>query len=286
MALEMGKYNILEVVRESDIAFILTDGNEEIFLHKRQTHGTLEAGQKVEVFLYYDNQKRITATMNSPYVDTETANFVTVADVNPHLGVFLNVGLIKDLLLSRDDLPIKKSEWPQVGDELFVRMKVSRNQLTAKIIPRHDVAKFLNPTTELIEGEAYTAYCVFIAEEGVVFITKEGHYIYVYFKNMRKSYRLGEKAYVKISAVKLNHKYNGTLILQKELMLNQDALTIKHYLETHNGKVMLTDKSTPEEINEIFTMSKAAFKRALGSLYKEKVVLLNSDSTTLIKPLE
>ena len=286
MALAMGKYNKLKVLRESDLAFILTDGRDEIFLHKRQADGVLEIGSEVEVFLYYDNQKRITATMNKPTVDTETAAFAKVVGVNPHIGVFLDVGLIKDLLLSRDDLSFKKKEWPQVGDEILIKMKVSKNQLTAKIVPRYDVKKYLTPTTELIEGEGYVAYCVFIAEEGVVFLTKDGHYIYVYYKNMRKTYRLGEKAYVKISKVKLDHKYNGTLILQKELMLSKDAITIKNYLETHGGKMNITDKSTPEEINEVFNMSKAAFKRGLGSLYKEKKVTLDGDSTTLIKPVE
>ena len=286
MALAMGKYNILKVLRESDLAYILSDGRDEIFLHKRQAGGILEIDSEVEAFLYYDNQKRITATLNKPTVDTVKAAFVKVVGVNPHLGVFLDVGLIKDLLLSRDDLSFKKKEWPQVGDEILVKMKVSRNQLTAKIIPRYDVKKYLTPTTELIEGEGYVSYCVFIAEEGVVFLTKEGHYIYVYYKNMRKSYRLGEKAYVKISKIKLDHKYNGTLILQKELMLRQDAIVIKNSLEAHDGQMSLTDKSSPEEINEVFKMSKAAFKRGLGSLYKEKKVLLGKDATTLIKPIE
>lgn len=286
MALAMGKYNNLTVLRESDLAYILTDGRDEIFLHKRQAHGDLEKDMEIEVFLYYDNQKRITATMNRPTVDSQKAAFSKVVGVNAHLGVFLEVGLIKDLLLSRDDLSFKKKEWPQVGDEILIKMKVSRNQLTAKIIPRYDIKKYLVPTTELIEGEGYVAYCIFIAEEGVVFITKDGHYIYVYYKNMRKNYRLGEKAYVKISKIKLDHKYNGTLILQKELMLTKDAITIKAYLESHDGKMSITDKSSPEEINEVFKMSKAAFKRGLGSLYKEKKVLLGADITTLIKPIE
>ena len=189
MALAMGKYNNLTVLRESDLAYILTDGRDEIFLHKRQAHGSLEPDMEVEVFLYYDNQKRITATMNRPTVDTKNAAFLKVVGVNAHLGVFLDVGLIKDLLLSRDDLSFKKKEWPQVGDEILVKMKASKNQLTAKIIPRYDIKKYLSPQTELIEGEGYVSYCIFIAEEGVVFITKEGHYIYVYYKNMRKMLR-------------------------------------------------------------------------------------------------
>ena len=69
-------------------------------------------------------------------------------------------------------------------------------------------------------------------------------------------------------------------------MLTKDAITIKAYLEAHDGKMSITDKSSPEEINEVFKMSKAAFKRGIGSLYKEKKVLLSIDKVTLIKPIE
>lgn len=286
MALAMGSYNDLRVLRESDLAYILESEDGEVFLHKKQAIGDIKEGDTIRVFLYFDNQKRITATMHEPYVDTEKAAFVDVIDINEHLGAFLRVGLIKDLLLSRDDLSFKKSEWPQVGDKVFVKMKASKHQITAKIIPRYEIKNYLKPETELIKDECYDAYCVFIGEEGVVFSTLEGHYIYVYFKNVRKQYRLGEKAYVKIIQVKVGHQYNGTLIEQKELMLSIDALVIKEYLEKHNGTVALTDKSTPEEIRAIFTMSKAAFKRAIGTLYKEKVVNLESNATSLIKPVE
>ena len=286
MALAMGDYNKLKVIREADFSYILSDGDIEVFLHKKQTTRDLVLDEEVNVFLYFDNQKRITATMKKPFVDKNTSAFLKVVDVNHRLGVFLDNGLIKDLLLSRDDLSFIKKEWPAVGDLIFVKLKVSKNQLSAKIIPRYSIRDHLSPTTELIEGEKYDAYCIYKAEEGVVFSTLEGHYIFVYFKHIRKTYRLGEKAYVKIIRCKLDHKYNGTLINNKEKMLTVDAITIKEYLEAHNGEMNITDRSTPEEIDAAFKMSKSAFKRALGSLYKEKVVLLGANETKLIKPVE
>ncbi len=286
MALVMGDYNLLTVIREADFSYILSDGVTEVFLHKKQTNHNLELNEKIEVFLYFDNQKRITATTNKPLVDKATPAFLNVVGVNPRLGIFLDFGLIKDLLLSRDDLPFIKKEWPEVGDAIFVRLRVSKNQLTAKIISRYSIRDYLTPQTELIEGESYDAYCIYKAEEGVVFITKEGHSIFVYFKHLRKTYRLGEKAYIKIINCKLDFKYNGTLIERKEKMLSKDAAIIKTYLEKHNNVMSLTDKSTPEEINEIFKMSKGAFKRALGTLYKEKNILLEPGQTKLVNPVE
>ena len=286
MAIHVGEMNTLEVIRETEISYILSDGDNTAFLHKKQATKELTTGDNVDVFLYFDNQKRLTATMNKPIIDTDTPAFCEVVGVNHRLGVFLDIGIAKDLLLSRDDLSFKKKEWPKEGDRIFVKLKISKNQLTAKIVPRFEIRDYLSPKTELIEGESYKAYCVFIAEEGLVFCTEEGHYIFVYFKHIRKDYRLGEVADVRIIMSKMDKKYNGTLVEQKELMLSQDAETIKSYLEAHDGEMPFTDKSSPEDIKEQFHMSKAAFKRALGTLYKEKLVELNADSTTLIKQVE
>ena len=281
MSVNVGKVNKLKVLRETEISYMLTDGNEEVFLHKREVDIPLELEEEIEVFIYFDNQKRKTATMKSPYVDTVRAAFCDVVDVNRRLGVFLNIGTAKDLLLSRDDLPFKKSEWPQVGSKIFVRMRVSKNQMTAKIIPRYDIPKYLKPDTELIEGEHYDAYVVFFAEEGIVLTTLEGHNIFVYHKNLRKDYHLGELVNVKITNIKTGFQYNGTLIKQKELLISEDAQIIKSYLESNNGIMTITDKSEPSLIYDTFKMSKSAFKRAIGSLYKEKIITLKEGEVIL-----
>ena len=281
MYLEMGSFNTLEVLRETDISFILGDETQEIFLHKKQATRELVAGERVEVFLYFDNQKRITATMKKPLIGLDQPGFVEVVDVNPRLGVFLNVGLIKDLLLSRDDLSFVKKEWPQKGDMIFCRMRASRNQLSAKLILRYDIPKYLKPTKDLVVGERYDAYNVYKTEEGQVFITPEGHYIYVYFKHIRKSYRLGEKANIKITIDKGRFSYNGSLIEQKEIMISDDAAYLLMYMKSNRGEMPYTDKSDATDITERFHMSKGAFKRALGQLYKNKKVILGTDKTML-----
>lgn len=281
MKLELGDYNTLKVLRETDHAYMLGDEETEVFLHKKQASRPLKDDEEVEVFLYYDNQKRITATMNKPKIDQDNPGFLNVVDYNFRLGIFLDNGLIKDLLMSRDDLPFIRKDWPRKGDRLFVRMRVSKNQLTAKFVPRYEINEFLKPETMLELDKEYPAYNVFKTEEGNVFFTEEGHQIYVYFKHMRKEYRLGEKAEIKITIDKGNNQYNGTLIKQKELMLEEDALIIKKYLDEHDGVMEYTDKSTSDDINVGFSMSKKAFKRGLGSLYKKGLVVLEKDKTLL-----
>ncbi len=282
MKLKMGDYNTLEVIRETEFAFMLGTEEQEVFLHKKQVVGELNPGDTIEVFLYFDNQKRATATMKRPLVDQKHPAFLEVVDVNYRLGIFLQMGLVKDLLLSRDDLPFVRKEWPKVGDKLFVRLRTSKNQMTAKFIPRYEINNTLKPTTELEVGKEYEAYNVYKTEEGNIFFTEEGHNIYVYFKHMRKEYRLGEKELMKITIDKGNYQYSGMIIKQKEIVISDDALIIKKFLEENKGVMTYTDKSSADDINAQFHMSKSAFKRALGSLYKQGIVVLEKEKTCLV----
>lgn len=281
MAIKLGQMNELEVLRETDISYVLSDGNEEIFLHKREADGILKEQDRIDVFLYYDNQRRVTATMAKPKVDAYTPAFCTVVEVKHRLGVFLDIGIQKDLLLSRDDLPFQKGEWPQVGSELFIKVKVSKNQLSAKIINRYDLHNYLTPTKEFEKNDEVEAVVLFFAEEGIVLGTKEGHLIFVYNRHIREQHHLGEHLTVTITNVKVNFQYNGTLIKQKEFMMDEDGARIIKYLKEHKGMMDITDKSNPEVILNTFSMSKKAFKRAIGKLYKEKVITIHSDSIEL-----
>lgn len=158
--------------------------------------------------------------------------------------------------------------------------------MTAKVLNRYDIHNFLQPKEELEVGKTYEAYNVHKTEEGNVFFTEEGHYIYVYFKHMRKIYRIGEKAEVKITIDKSNYQYNGTLIEQKELMFDGDKEIILNYLKQNSGVMNYTDKSSAEDVVATFKMSKKAFKRALGALYKDKLVLLEKEQTFLAKDID
>lgn len=282
MALQMGDYNQLEVYKELEYAYLLNNPDEPVFLHKKQTTATLDLHELVDVFLYYDSQKRVTATMRKPLVDLQRADFCEVVDVNYRLGAFINIGLVKDLLLSKDDLPFVKNEWPAKGDKIFITLRVSKSQLTAKPVSRYNVKEYLKPTEHLEVGEKYTAYNLYKAEEGNVFFTTEGHYIFVYFKHMRKVYRLGEKADIQITIDKEDYTYNGRITLQKELMMTEDAQLIEDYLKQAGGEMPFTDKSSSEDIMNEFHMSKGAFKRALGNLYKAEKVVLEKGKTRLL----
>src|SRR5699024_1310099 len=103
--LETGQLHILQVIRQAPFGYFLSDGNTEILLHKNETVNELEEGQDVEVFLYMDHQQRLAATMKRPFLLMGEFSWLSVTDVNKRMGVFLDMGIQKELLLSKDDLP-------------------------------------------------------------------------------------------------------------------------------------------------------------------------------------
>lgn len=277
--MELGKINTLRVLRETDIAYLLTDGLEEVFLHKKEALRPYKDHEEIDVFIYKDNEGRLTASTKTPYLTKHGFAKLEVVGINPKYGVFLNYGLVKDLLLSLDDLPGALDLWPQVGDELFVTMKESKGRLFAHILSRNEMNdKFDFEGQKDLEKIQITI--MHHLDNGVLGYSDQGHEVFLHRNNYRKRLRIGEV--VEADIIQKNEQnYSGKLIEQKEIMLSKDADTILKYLEEHGGKMKYTDKSKPEIISRVFHMSKSAFKRGLGQLKKQGKVELNPTQTIL-----
>ena len=119
--------------------------------------------------------------------------------------------------------------------------------------------------------------------EGTNVITREGQCIFIYYKHRRRNYRIGEEVTVTINNVLLDGTYNGTLLETKVKLMKSDAEVILDYIKDNNGLMKFTTKSPVDKIEETFKMSKAAFKRALGNLYKQRLIEFKDDMTYLVK---
>jgi len=281
--MEIGKINTLSVLRETEIAYLLTDGVNEVFLHKKEAKKAYEDNESIDVFLYVDNQGRITASTKEPLFTLGHVRMLDVVEIKPRYGVFLYYGMIKDLLLSLDDLPRSLSKWPQPNDKVIVEMIEKNGQLFAHIIGRKQVIHHFPNRQLLTEKENVSAYVMYLIDNGVVCFTEDGNEIFIHRNNYREDLRIGQLVNPRILKKNPDGEYVGTLIEQKELMLEKDALEVLEYLESHEGIMPFTDKSEPDEISEEFHMSKSAFKRALGSLYKAKKIELGDKFTKLIQ---
>ncbi|UUZ96189.1 hypothetical protein LJK87_18705 [Paenibacillus sp. P25] len=116
MKLEAGKVMRLEVAREvSPLGYFLTGGGQDVLLHYSETDGEVKPGQEVEVFLFYDTEDRLAATMRKPLITLDEVAPLEVVDIHPRFGRFLEMGLGRHLLLPFREPPELKELRPQVG---------------------------------------------------------------------------------------------------------------------------------------------------------------------------
>ncbi|MFA5719583.1 MAG: S1-like domain-containing RNA-binding protein [Acholeplasmataceae bacterium] len=273
--MKIGNINKLKVNRKTDIGYMLSDGSNEVFLHFNESKfQDLKDNDTVEAFLYYDSKGRLSATLHKPLITTTNDAFLKVVDVKRDLGVFVDMGISKDLLVSKDDLPLQYSLWPEIGDVLYLRL-VHKNRLTGKPLHKSEIPV----RYDLEENTHVLGYVIKTSQEGLDVLTLDLACIFIHHTQTRKPHRLGEKVEVKVIRA-YEHTLNGSLIKQKENQMDLDAKRIYEYLRVHK-QMPLGNHSSPEAIFKTFHLSKKAFKRALGILYRERLIHFEGEITKL-----
>lgn len=280
----VGQTITLTVARKASFGYFLTDGNEDVLLHINEVQQELEEGTEVEVFLYVDSEGRTSASTTIPDISVGSYAWIKVADTNPKIGVFLDIGLQKDLLLGADDLPAHKSVWPKAGDLVYVTLRVNRNYLLYARLASDQVIQSISTKAtredfnKNIQGHIYRT-----AKVGSWIYTLEGYKGFIHESQRPQEPRLGEMVQGRIIDVKEDGTINVSLLARKEESQDLDAEKVFEYLMSRNGAMPYNDKSMPEDIQERFSMSKGAFKRALGKLIKEGKVYQEGSWTYLKK---
>ncbi len=209
--LRIGRMNTFEVVGPLRKNLLIKHPEVEIQVPLADVEGSHEAGDLVEAFVYYNHKKGLAAALKVPRIDVERAGFVEVVGRRDNLGVFVDIGLTKDMLVSLDDLPPLKSEWPAPGDKLVCRLKRSKNQMTAKPVGLFQLQKVF-PVQGILEPDSrVTAYVVYHDAEGVFLFTPQGQRIFVYDKDIGRDLRLGEEVRPFVVSKRGGGDYVGTL---------------------------------------------------------------------------
>lgn len=260
----------LTVARIVDFGYFLTDGEEDVLLHSNDTDSSFEEGDKVEVFLFVESRGRLAATTTKPKVQVGQYDWVPVVDAKEGIGIFLDIGISKDVLLGEEDLPVVKSVWPKEGDLLYITLRVNRNNMiyarmaTDPVIQDISIKATRSDFNKNVHGYIYRT-----ARVGSWMITAEGFKGFIHESQRRTEPRIGQKVEGRIIDVKPDGSVNISLLPRKQEALDEDAVKIMEYLELRNGAMPYHDKSMAEDIQERFGMSKGSFKRAMGRLMKE-----------------
>lgn len=275
--IRIGAINQLVVERKTDIGYMLKSDEGEIFLHVNETaFRELDPGDSVEAFLYFDQKGRLAATLKEPLITIDEPAFLSVKDIQP-IGCFMEMGISKDVLLSKDVLPHDRKLWPIEGDMVLCTLKV-KGKFVVKIATQDEVP--LTTAKPLEVKDLVKARVHRIGNQGINLVTDDYQFIFVHHTMYKKSYRLGEEIEVKI-VYHSDQGYTGSLIPQKEVALHEDANRILSYLN-RRGELHLTSESPPEEIDQVLSMSKKAFKRAIGKLYRERKIIIDDGRIRLV----
>ena len=279
--MSLGHIDKYKVIRETQLGYMLEKDNQEYFLHHNECNGKFpQIDDEIEAFIYIDKKGREAATLFPPKITIDNMGIGEVVAVNNDSGLFVNIGISKDILLSKDDLPLNRRIWPVVGDKVFAIMKIRSKKLVLKLASKNDILH-KRCDVNYAEGEKVDAYVYRITDDGINLVTEDYQVIFVYKNNYRGVYHLGQKVNAKI--IKKNFEdYSATLIEQKELQIQDDKEIILQYLKDNNGVMMITENSSPELISHVLHMSKSAFKKALGGLLKNNLIEIEEDKIILI----
>lgn len=281
--LSPGIIESLSVARKIETGYVLTNGKEEVLLHVRETETDLDTDQEVEAFLYQDKKGQLVATTYLPDIHRNTYGWAEVVETVEGLGVFVNIGIQKEILVSKDDLPLLEGVWPQQGDQLFVTLVVDKKgRLLAKPVTEEIIEQERDRAQNHLKGTVIGGRVYRSTKVGSFIISEEGYRGFIHHTERKEEPRLGEWVEGRVIEVKEDGTINVSLRPVKQEGIGEDADEILNYLKDHGHEMPFTDKSDSEEIKRTFKISKAAFKRALGKLMKEGKVV-QQDGKTFLK---
>jgi predicted RNA-binding protein (virulence factor B family) len=276
--LKVGQQNILKVLRGTSVGFFLGDeeGNDVLLPHKYIPEG-LNIGDEIDVFLYRDSEDRIIATTLEPLVKLNQFACLQVSAAT-NIGAFLDWGLEKDLFVPFREQNQKLRE----GDYtvVYLYLDESTDRLVGSCrLNRH----FEFENIELKEGEEVNLLILDKTDLGFNVAVNHKYRGLIYENEIFQRVAWGDtvKGYVKI--VREDGKIDISLQKQGfENSIEPNSQKVLDVLKANDGHMPFNDKSDSVEIQSQFEMSKKAFKRAIGGLYKQKLILIEEDGIKLV----
>ena len=269
MNVKLGKYNQLEVVKTVDFGVYLNgDDDGEILLPSRYVPEGCKPGDVLNVFIYLDNEERLVATTLEPYVQVGEFACLEVAWVNEY-GAFLDWGLMKDLFVPFREQKMKM----QKGRRYVVHAHVDEDSY--RIMASAKVERYLSKEhPEYQPGDEVEVMVWQKTDLGYKVIVDNQFSGLVYQKEIFKPLEPGMRMQAFIRQVREDGKIDLTLQKDGLQKVGDFAEILLQYIKDNGGHTPLNDKSAAEEIYDTFGVSKKTFKKAVGDLYKKRLIVL------------
>jgi len=265
---------VLKVARLGEMGAFLDaeTGNtsDDILLHKTQQTHPVNVGDEVEVFLYLDPKRRLTASMRVPKMKEGQIARLKVINVSRD-GAFLDVGAERGIFLPYAGMRGR----PQVGEVVWAKLYTDKSgRLAVTMEVEDEIRRASRPATQAKVGDMVRGEIYNYTDNGAFLFSRERYIVFIDNKEMRESERprVGEIVTARVTYVRPDGRLNASLREVKEKAIITDSQRILDLLKSRKGRMPYSDKTSPEVIRDKFQISKAAFKRALGHLIREGLV--------------
>ena len=274
--IQLGKYNRLEVVKEVDFGVYLNgDEDGEILLPTRYVPEGCQPGDVLDVLIYLDMDERLIATTLKPYVQVGQFAFLEVAWTN-QFGAFLNWGLMKDLFV-----PFREQKMKMVkGNRYLVHAHLDEESY--RIVASAKVERYLSKEKAPYErGEEVD--CMVWQKTDLGFkVIVDNKYSGMLFKNeIFQEIRTGQKLRAFVKQVREDGKIDLELQKRGVQKVEDFSEVLLKYIQDNGGHTAMNDKTDAEEIYNTFGVSKKTFKKAVGELYKKRMIILEEGGIRL-----
>lgn len=273
--LKLGEYQKLTIIKKVEFGVYLAENQEtdkRVLLPAKQVPPDLGIGDEISVFLYRDSKDRMIATTNEPKLTLGGLAVLRVVQVGK-IGAFLDWGLEKDLFLPYKEMTVKV----EPEDEVLVTLYLDKSsRLCASMKKLYDLLSLESPykAGDTVEGRVYE-----FSDNFGTFIAVDDKYSAMIpkFEDCSKL-RIGDVIEAKVTNVKPDGKLDLTMREKAYLQMDSDAETVMKVIEEFAGVLPFSDKASPEVIKRETGLSKNAFKRAVGRLYKEHRIEITEKS--------
>jgi len=274
--LKLGEDNILKVDRETSVGMFLTDGEgNDVLLPNKYVYEDTKIGDEITVFVYLDSEERIVATTLEPKIKLHEFAYLRAKETT-EFGTFMNWGLEKDLFV-----PFREQNNSLEKGKLYV-VYMYLDEQTNRLVGSTRIDKYLEQENiELEEGQEVEVFFTGQGDLGWNVIIDDKYKGLVYFNEIFQEVRPGDYSAGFVKKIREDNKIDISLRKYGYEGIEPFAIEILDELTAHSGFLPLNDKSSPEEIKVRFEMSKKAFKKAIGSLYKKKMINIKDDGIYL-----
>ncbi|HLF65104.1 MAG TPA: S1-like domain-containing RNA-binding protein [Saprospiraceae bacterium] len=276
--IEIGKYHTLRILRETSVGLYLGDDfGEDVLLPNKYCPEKFELYEPIEVFVYRDNAERKVATNLTPDILLHEFGLLQVKDIS-HAGAFMDWGLEKHLLVPFSE----QRQEMEVGRWYIIYMDIDTK--TDRLYGSNKIEQRLqNEELTVAEGDEVDLLVYKETDLGFSVIVNHIHQGLVFQNETFREIRVGDTVKGFVKKIREENKLDISLQpLGYRSFNSMNTELICNALMINDGYLPVTDKSSPEDIYSRFGISKKAFKKAIGALYKERKILIEEEGIKLI----